>query len=274
MDVFTLDPAWGLLFVLGLRHGIDPDHVAVVDNLTFLAVDKRPRLAPWCGTLFAIGHSLSVTVVAVIMALLADIFALPSWAPDVIDWLVIGLLTFVGLANLHALFQPSEYRPIGWRHHLMPQALRTTCHPLAILGIGFVFGLVFDTATQAAAWGAAAASGGGIASALAITTIFAAGMALTDTIDSQIVARLLGTQDRPEIVQRYRRGIGWLIATLSLGMAGYALAEVMGFRIALADRMFALLGAVMMFAVIGLLAVLRLSMRGRKSSPAGCVLRQ
>ena len=37
--------ALGLVFLLGLRHGLDPDHIAVIDNLTFPAAEERPRLA-------------------------------------------------------------------------------------------------------------------------------------------------------------------------------------------------------------------------------------
>ena len=41
-------PALGLMFVLGLRHGLDPDHVAVIDNIVFRMVEERPRLyRPW-----------------------------------------------------------------------------------------------------------------------------------------------------------------------------------------------------------------------------------
>lgn len=70
--------ALGLIFVLGLRHGLDPDHVAVIDNIVFRMVDVRPRLAPWTGTLFALGHSLSVAVVAVGTSLAADAFVMPA----------------------------------------------------------------------------------------------------------------------------------------------------------------------------------------------------
>ncbi len=28
-------PELGLIFLLGLRHGVDPDHIAVIANLTF-----------------------------------------------------------------------------------------------------------------------------------------------------------------------------------------------------------------------------------------------
>lgn len=49
-----------LMFVLGLRHGLDPDHIACVDGLTWRALNRaQHRHAPWIGTLFAIGHGSS-----------------------------------------------------------------------------------------------------------------------------------------------------------------------------------------------------------------------
>lgn len=46
-----------LFFLLGLRHGIEPDHIAAIDGLTLRAHDHRERHAPWTGTLFALGHA-------------------------------------------------------------------------------------------------------------------------------------------------------------------------------------------------------------------------
>jgi high-affinity nickel-transport protein len=45
---------------LGLRHGTDPDHLAAIDGLTRL----RPN--PANGVFFALGHGLTVTLLAVV----------------------------------------------------------------------------------------------------------------------------------------------------------------------------------------------------------------
>jgi len=256
-DAALVDSAWGLLFILGLRHGLDPDHIAVVDNLTFRAAEDRPELAPWVGTLFALGHSLSVAVVAVGVSLLAGLFAPPLWLGAAVDWLIVALLLLVGILNLRALVSAEVYRPVGWRQGLIPSGLRGTSHPLAIVAIGMIFGLVFDTATQAAAWGAAASAGGGAPGALAVAGAFAAGMILTDTADSQIVARLLRSKGDPGRVRRYRRGVGWLIVAMSFGMAAYSLAGLVDVGAELPDDLFTALGAVMALMVMAGLAVSR-----------------
>lgn len=219
-----LHPALGLAFLLGLRHGLDPDHVTVIDAFVFRAAQVRPRLAAWVGGLFALGHGVSVAVVAVAAALLALRFSWPSWTGPTVDWLVIALLVAVGLSNLAALGAAGEYRPVGWRSRLLPARVRETVRPGAVFAVGLVFGLAFETATQAAAWGAAASGAGGLGGALAIAAAFTAGMVLTDTADSLVMTRLLGSGGDPARIGRYRRGVGAAIVALAFGMAGYALA--------------------------------------------------
>lgn len=244
-------PALGLVLLLGLRHGLDPDHIALIDNLTFRASEERPQWAPWVGTLFAIGHSISVAVVAIGVAIFVPRFDWPTWASAAGDIAVVGLLVLVGTLNLLALRNEGTYAPVGWRHGLIPHALRGSSHPASVVLVGVAFGLVFDTATQAAAWGLAASATGGVAGAATVAVVFALGMILTDTADSQIVARLLRDRADPARVRRYRRGVGWLIVCLSYGMAAYALvgAYLATFPL-LPDPLFTILGLVMATSVV------------------------
>lgn len=240
-------PTLGLMFVLGLRHGLDPDHVAVIDNIVFRMVEERPRLSPWTGTLFALGHSLAVAVVAIGVSLFAHWIVVPRWTATLVDTMVIALLILVGTLNLVALLRHRAYAPVGWRAGLVPRSLRSSTHPAAVVAIGVVFGLVFDTATQAAAWGAAATTRGGPAAAAGIALAFTIGMVLADTLDSQIVSRLLRSSQRAGrgaggSVMRYRRAVGWLIVGLSYGMALFAASEAAGFALDLDDRTFTAIG--------------------------------
>lgn len=238
-------PTLGLMFVLGLRHGLDPDHVAVIDNIVFRMVEERPRLSPWTGTLFALGHSLAVAVVAIGVSLFAHWIVVPRWTATLVDTMVIALLILVGTLNLAALLRHRAYAPVGWRAGLVPRSLRSSTHPAAVVAIGVVFGLVFDTATQAAAWGAAATTRGGPAAAAGIALAFTIGMVLADTLDSQIVSRLLRSSQRAgreASVVRYRRAVGWLIVGLSYGMALLAASEAAGFALDLDDQAFTAIG--------------------------------
>ena len=252
-----------LIFLLGVRHGLDPDHIAVIDNFTFRAAEERPATAPWVGTLFAIGHSLSVAAIALLVAGFTAHLAWPAWLSDAVDWAVILLLTLVGVLNLRALLRQGRYTPTGWRQWLMSGKLRSSSHPFAIIATGVLFGLVFDTATQAAAWGAAASANSGLAGAAVVATLFAAGMILTDTADSRIVAGLLRAEGDLSKVGRYRRAVGWIIVALSFGMAAYALCTKLGWMPELSDARFSGAGVTMVAIVIGALLV----ERRRRRSP-------
>jgi len=214
----------GLLFVLGLRHGFDPDHIAVIDALTLRAEQQRPTLAPWIGTLFSLGHGGLVTVIAVAVSLLSQKQLLPEALETFGAWIPICLLLLVGAFNLRALLRPGEFRPLGSRAPLLPGRLKQSTHPLAIVIVGVLFGLVFDTATQAAAWGYVATSSHGPLLALAMGVAFTAGMAITDTLDSRLLTSVLRRARHSEAV-RFRRILGWLIVCLSFGVAGYGIAR-------------------------------------------------
>ena len=84
---------------------------------------------------------------------------------------------------------------------------------------------------------------------------FAAGMILTDTGDSRIVAALLQRDRRTSDVQRYRRGVGWVIVGLSFGMAAYTLVTKLGVLRELTGEAFTLLGVGAMGAVFAVLVV-------------------
>src|SRR5260221_520427 len=52
-----------LVFVLGLKHGLDPDHLVAIDGLT------RSSRSRWCGLFFSLGHGCGVTLVGVVFTL-------------------------------------------------------------------------------------------------------------------------------------------------------------------------------------------------------------
>src|ERR1700743_30348 len=64
-----------LAYTFGLRHGVDPDHIAAIDNVTrkLMQEGKRPLYA---GFFFALGHSTVVVIASVLIAL--SVAALPG----------------------------------------------------------------------------------------------------------------------------------------------------------------------------------------------------
>jgi high-affinity nickel-transport protein len=100
----------------------------------------------------------------------------------------------------------------------------------------------------------AASASGGLQEVLMLCLVFGAGMTLTDTIDSQLVARLLRAGGRGGGgMQAYRRGVGWLIVALSLGMAGFGLAKKLMGAQELPDMLLTTLGLTMALTVVAVL---------------------
>ncbi|MFO1318085.1 MAG: nickel transporter [Burkholderiales bacterium] len=239
----------GLMFALGLRHGLDPDHIAAIDGLTLRAMEQRPRSAPWVGTLFSLGHGLVVTLIALAVSLMSREWVVPAALERYGGWVPIGLLLLVGGLNLWSLLATADYQPVGWRSWLLPSRFRQSSHPVLIVLVGMFFALVFDTATQAAAWGYVAGARGGAWLALSLGLVFTLGMVITDTLDSRLVATMIRRAQRDE-ARRFRRVLGWAIVALSFGMAAYGIAVHVDASLELGDDAYFILG-VGMFLCFG-----------------------
>ena len=211
-----------LMLILGLRHGIDPDHIAIIDGITLRVIKYKPKLAPWVGTLFAFGHGLTVTLIAVVVSVISFKFTFSHASQMLFDYLPTALLLFIGTINLISLLQHASYQPIGWKQHILPKFLTSSTHPISIIAVGVIFAAVFDTATQAAAWGYIATAKGGVWLAFAAGVVFSLGMMLTDTLDGRLMCKLIKQADATSM-QTYRRAIGYLVVILSYGMAYYAI---------------------------------------------------
>ena len=241
-----------LMFVLGLRHGLDPDHIACIDGLTWRALNHDHDHAPWIGTLFAVGHGLLVTGIAVGVSRLTKSIDVPEAVVQLFNWIPTVLLLFVGTLNLKLLLQsPHAFQPTGWKLKLIPKALRNHNSTWAVIAIGVLFATVFDTATQASAWGYVASNkGGGLFAALAAGLVFTAGMVITDTLDGRLICRVGRSSKAATAGPRYRRILGWLIVAISYGVAAYNIGKALLPEIELDDLAFSLTGAALI-AVMG-----------------------
>lgn len=255
MENLSLDLS-GLAFMmlLGLRHGLDPDHIAVIDGITLRNFRERPRFARWAGALFALGHGTMVTLIAVIVASLSQSFALPARLSQLIDWLPVALLLLVGTLNLISLLRndAASHSIKGWRYALLPRSLRESAHPMGIFLIGLLFGLVFDTTTQAAAWGMAASSTAGVAGALLIGLVFSLGMITADTLDSLVLTSLLQKTSGTTAMQQYRYWLSWFIVIIAYGVAAYSILTYFQPSLALGELAYSLSGLGFFLCIISL----------------------
>jgi high-affinity nickel-transport protein len=208
-------PTIELALLLGLRHGLAPDHLAAIDGLTMRA---QPASAPWMGALFALGHGLTVLLI-VALADLASAWLQPDssflQAMEWLEWLPGILLLALAALNARTLLRPMHARsgnPIGARL-LAPL---TAVRPLTAFGIGMLFALGVESILQSLAWGYAATRlGGGSWSALPVAGAFVLGMALTDALDGYATARIARTAGQ-QAMRQFRRRIAWPIIVLCI----------------------------------------------------------
>jgi nickel/cobalt transporter (NiCoT) family protein len=206
-----------LAYILGLRHALDADHIAAIDNVVRRLVQggKRPVAT---GFFFSIGHS-TVVLLAVIIIAFAASAAQIEFAGFRAIGAVIGkalaalLLLAVGATNLAALvhlWRALSTPPAGSFNSATIDMLRAPggvlarlCVPLfqviseswRMLPLGFLFGLSFDTASEVGLLGISASQAnqnGVVWSILVFPALFASAMTLVDTTDGVLMMHAYG----------------------------------------------------------------------------------
>jgi len=209
-----------LALALGVKHGLDADHLVAIDGLTRFNVQAGRKLARWCGVFFSAGHGAVVVGVALFVGLAAERWMVPGWLEDLGAWVSIAFLTALGLLNLAAVVRtPPDHmvQPVAIRGRLLGPILRTS-NPLAIALVGALFALSFDTMSQAALFAIAANQVGAWDHGVALALAFLLGMVLADGANGAWIASLLGKADgRARIASRV---MGIAVGGLSLLVAG------------------------------------------------------
>jgi nickel/cobalt transporter (NiCoT) family protein len=207
-----------LAYVLGLRHAVDADHIAAIDNVVrkLMQEGKRPVSV---GLFFSLGHSLVVTIaVAVIVG---TAFALEGrlhpfkvigsiigTGASAFFLLAIAAINLVILRGVWRSFRRARRgEPVaeheldallsgrGFLARIFRPLFRMVSHSWQMFPIGFLFGLGFDTATEITLFTVAAtqASGGmSFATVMIFPALFTAGMTLIDTTDSVLMVGAYG----------------------------------------------------------------------------------
>ena len=215
-----------VVFILGMKHGMDPDHIATIDGMTRFNAQRSPRLSRWSGFLFSLGHGAVVTTVAAIVALSASKWNAPTWLEDVGAWISIVFLMALGFVNLREVLRAAPdqpVRPVGFKGRFLRRFTETS-HPLVIAAVGAAFALSFDTVSQTALFALTASNLAGSLFSIALGILFMLGMMLTDGVNGLWVARLLRETSARALVASRVMGlsIGFLsIAIACLGMGKY-----------------------------------------------------
>jgi nickel/cobalt transporter (NiCoT) family protein len=206
-----------LAYSLGLRHGLDPDHIAAIDNVTrkLMQEGKRPVAV---GFFFALGHSTVVVLASIAIALAANAlterFAALRMVGGVIGTSASALFLFaIAIANIVVL--RGVYRAFrqarggaelraedidillgqrGWLARLFRPLFGLVSRSWHLFPIGLLFALGFETASEISLFGLSAQASNGISAwqVLVFPSLFAAAMTLVDTADGILMLGAYG----------------------------------------------------------------------------------
>jgi nickel/cobalt transporter (NiCoT) family protein len=206
-----------LAYSFGLRHAVDADHIAAIDNTTrkLMQDGQRPVAV---GLFFSLGHSTIVVGLTVLIALSAGVVSdIPSFreigsligtSVSAAFLLIIGVINLVVFLDIYRMFRRvsagGEYDEQTLEEYLSERgllarifrpALRAIGKSWHMYPLGVLFGLGFDTASEVALLGLAATSGANhipIQFILILPALFAAGMSLVDATDGILMLGAYG----------------------------------------------------------------------------------
>ena len=201
-----------LAWSLGLRHAVDADHIAAIDNVTrkLMQGGQRPLTV---GFWFAIGHSGIVLIGAVLIATAASALSRVEAAGEIggVIATVISATFLFAIAAVNLIILKSVWAAFthvrnggayvdedmdillanrGLLARIFKPLFRLVTRSWHMAPLGFLFGLGFDTATEVAILGLSAgqaANGLALSTVLIFPLLFAAGMALVDTADGALM---------------------------------------------------------------------------------------
>jgi len=259
-----------ILFVLGLRHGLDPDHITVIDNFTYKLHATKSRWSRWVGTLFTFGHGVMVTVISVVLSLLKNNIAFPGWLDLCLEWVPVVILLVMGISNAITLFTTNagKQRTVsGFRSRLLPKHSGSHLNPFSIILTGLIFGFIFDTSSQIAAFGITASASQQWMYAVLGGLVFSLGLMLTGTCDSFLLSKLLRTFDQKKITA-HRFKLNVLITLMCFAIPLYKIICSVNPDLELNDFQNNLIGLLFIGIIVSLYAELYLKNRQAFSGTA------
>lgn len=213
-----------LAYTFGLRHAVDADHIAAIDNVTrkLMQEGRRPAAA---GFFFSLGHSTIVWAGSIVIALSAAAFrddieafkAIGGVTGTLISatcLLAVAIMNIVILAGTYEIFKrvkaggdygQEDLDLLSGQGGVLARVFRPVFRIISrswhMYPLGLLFGLGFDTATEIGLLGMSAAGashGMSFWPILVFPALFTAGMSLVDTADSVLMLKAYGWAfDRP-----------------------------------------------------------------------------
>ncbi|MDE1189011.1 MAG: HoxN/HupN/NixA family nickel/cobalt transporter [Pantoea sp.] len=205
-----------LAWCYGLRHAVDADHIAAIDNVTRKMLQQGKR-SIGIGAWFSLGHSSIVILASLAIAATATTFQhRMGWFHDVggVIGTAVSACFLLAMALVNLVILKSVWRNFrqwkrgetltadtldmtggGIMSWLFNSTFKMVDKSWHMYLVGFLFGLGFDTATEIGVLGisvASASSGISIWSIMVFPVLFASGMMLVDTLDNILMVNAYG----------------------------------------------------------------------------------
>jgi len=273
-------PTAFLAYTFGLRHAVDADHIAAIDNSTrkLMQDGQRPVAV---GLFFSLGHSTIVVALSVLVAVSAGIISdipaareiggLVGTAVSATFLLLIGIINLVVLVDIYGMFRRVRDGGVyteetledflnnrGLLARLLRPALRLIRKSWHMYPLGVLFGLGFDTASEVALLGLAATSGAGhlpVGLILLLPALFAAGMCTIDTTDGILMLGAYGwAYVKPIRKLYYNLNITLVSVIIAFVIGGIELLSIVADRLGLTGGIWDVVGK-LDFGLIGIAIV-------------------
>lgn len=237
----------------GLRHAVDPDHIAAIDNTTrkLMQDGKRPVAV---GFFFSLGHSTVVFALSVVVAISAafvrtnlpqmkNVGGVIGTSVSGLFLLIIAVINLIVLTDIYKTWRQvvrggtyddrtlEEYLSNrGLLARLFRPLLRVVTNSWNMYVIGLLFGLGFDTASEVGILGMSATAGAGgmpVWLILLLPLLFVAGMSLIDTTDGIAMLGAYGwAYIRPVRKLYYNMNITLISVLIALFIGGIEVMQV------------------------------------------------
>jgi high-affinity nickel-transport protein len=209
-------------YALGLRHAVDADHIAAIDNVTRKLLQEKKKPVG-VGFFFSLGHSTVVVLIAVLVGLgatyisngisnerspLETVAGLIGTSVSAFFLLAMAVINIVILIQIVQTFRQvtrggafddesldAHLARRGFFARLFRGLFTTIDASWKMYPVGFLFGLGFDTATEIGLFVLAGTVGSlhlPLSAAFLLPLLFTAGMCLADTTDGVMMLGAYG----------------------------------------------------------------------------------
>ncbi len=203
-------------YLLGLRHAVDADHIAAIDNVTRKLMQQGQKPVA-VGLYFSLGHSTVVIVMTLLVVLVTEYMKAHTTefqetgrvigsSISAFFLLLLAIINFVIFVEVYKTFRAAKkgqaiteetlegfLNSRGLLARLARPLFRMVSRSWQMYPVGFLFGLGFDTATQIALYAATlAAQQASVWAIMIFPLLFMAGMCLIDTTDGIVMLGAYG----------------------------------------------------------------------------------